>query len=39
VIRGINSDSVPVSQSGEFYEKEKNDPIPEGFADSSLFEE
>ena len=38
VIRGIKSDYVPVSQSGEFYEKEKIDPIPIGFADFSLVE-
>jgi hypothetical protein len=39
VIRGINSDSAPVSQSGEFYEEEKNYPIPVGVADFSLVKE
>jgi len=36
VIRGINSDSVPRSQSGEFYEKVKNDLIPVGVTEFSL---
>lgn len=39
VIRGINSESFPVFQSREFYEKEKNDHIPVGAADFSLVEE
>jgi len=39
VIRGTNSDSVPLSHSGEFYEKEKNDLISVGVADFSLVGE